>query len=304
MSKISYIFTFDQQIFSSRVYEKVFRSALRGGIRKDAKLYEHNDPVQLVASSNQRAVIESPSQVHIANSHVRSMHSKPKIQKEMPVAATINGGEPKDYTTVLLIGDDIAAISMEFSCLEKPDEMFYFDPYTYETAVLAGRDDRAMSIHLHGCLWRLHNVNSDVMLVTWAHTSFLPKKAPVLVVVVDLCSYDHIVGSNTSTRLTNSLVRFRHFACLPNYSTSPILLVFSGSSRLASKLHVSPLQRFFLEFNGGEDVDEARAFIMRKFLDSSLVRNAERVTTCDWENSHFRRIVSSFLYSVAAASRA
>jgi hypothetical protein len=63
------------------------------------------------------------------------------------------------------------------------------------------------------------------------------------------------------------------------YEASPVLLLLRSHEGFSVQLKNSPLQRYFLDFDGGTDKEKAVAYIRDQFLDPSFIYNPERVTT-------------------------
>ncbi|KAI0051350.1 G-alpha-domain-containing protein [Auriscalpium vulgare] len=87
--------------------------------------------------------------------------------------------------------------------------------------------------------------------------------ATAVVFLVCLSDYDVVIDDEGGTGLQQSL---HLFDSVCNTSRQSIILILDDSDVFQDKLKRSPLSDIFADFHGGEDYDEACAFILQKFV--------------------------------------
>jgi hypothetical protein len=288
LSKISVAFEFDREVFSSRVYEQKFRSALKDELRESARR-SITDQLSGEFVTFRRQM--PPMQAVVADPDTISVETRP-IQGRLVVKDMAFEKQTTIFRNVQFRGESVAEITLLLSFLQSSYET---QPLSERT--LASSPGCRMVFHSGGCEYRLYDSSHSWTAEDCAAAK--PDTVPIIIFGVDLSRYDTPMR-NTWTKLTRSLLQFRYLASLSSYENCPLLLMFTGNNLFASKLHNSPLQQYFLDFGGGTDALEATNYITKRFLDPSSIRNPGRVTTCYIDNPDAEQIVKSFFKGIIA----
>ena len=133
--------------------------------------------------------------------------------------------------------------------------------------------------------YSLYDMNRVDESQRWALEFASTDVLPIIIVCVDLSHYNRLssatslgFGKSPQTKLIVSMARFRFIMGLPCYQNSPVLLLLRSDDSFLFQLQSSPLQRQFLDYNGGPDVRKASAYIRHRFVDPSIILHPERVT--------------------------
>ena len=84
---------------------------------------------------------------------------------------------------------------------------------------------------------------------------------------VDIASYDQLLFEDeTANRITEALMLFDSIVNSMWFANTKFALLFTKYDRLAAKLKASPMKNYFLNFGGGDDLEEATLYITNKFV--------------------------------------
>lgn len=91
-----------------------------------------------------------------------------------------------------------------------------------------------------------------------------------LIFVADLDSYDDVLleeedDASPRNRLLDSINHFDFVVNLPNYKKTSIILLLNNVDKLREKLETSPLDRYFPDYSGGNDVTKATTYLRGHF---------------------------------------
>ncbi|KAJ6246143.1 g protein alpha i subunit [Anaeramoeba flamelloides] len=93
--------------------------------------------------------------------------------------------------------------------------------------------------------------------------------------VASLSAYDQMLAEEATTnRMTESLMLFSDICNSRWFMKNSLIVFFNKFDLFEEKIKVSPLNKLFPEYKGGNDVDEGKNFIKNQFL--SLNRNEEK----------------------------
>ena len=116
-----------------------------------------------------------------------------------------------------------------------------------------------------GPKWRILDPDKDDITA--------PSASMAILFVVDVSNYDQSVSP-----LQNSLIRFAEVGNKPTHPTMPVLRFFRGAAAMASKMKTSPLQKWFPDYDPGQDpaATEPAATMGVSFLASKFAQTSPR----------------------------
>ncbi|KAF1745136.1 hypothetical protein MXB_3765 [Myxobolus squamalis] len=89
-----------------------------------------------------------------------------------------------------------------------------------------------------------------------------------IIFLMPLSEYDQtLVEDPEQNRMIESLALFKAIISYPAFSKMPIILFLNKIDLFEKKIKVSPLTKAFPEYIGSDNPDEAKAFILKKFMD-------------------------------------
>ena len=94
----------------------------------------------------------------------------------------------------------------------------------------------------------------------------------IVLFVADLSSYDQLNPESSATRLTETLVHFDSVVNSQRLMRTSIILFLNNVSRFKQKLDKHPLQNYFPDYDGGNDVTTAAKYIIRRFNQTNRAR--------------------------------
>lgn len=87
-----------------------------------------------------------------------------------------------------------------------------------------------------------------------------------IIFVVDLDSYDETLLEETSqNRMMDSLLLFEAVVNSPSFSRTSIILLLNNTAEFEQKLAKAPLNNYFPEYSGRNDVNEAAKYLLWRF---------------------------------------
>ncbi|MCJ1283127.1 guanine nucleotide-binding protein subunit alpha [Xylographa opegraphella] len=93
------------------------------------------------------------------------------------------------------------------------------------------------------------------------------ENAGTILFTVDISSYDQLLCEDeTVNRMQEALVLFDSVVNSRWFVKTAIALFFTKYDKLAAKLKASPMKNYFPQFVGGDDLEEATAYITRRFV--------------------------------------
>lgn len=302
LSKLSVRFEFDGLVFASRVYEKVFRSTVKDGLRRpNRRLYTEEGSLPWVPVPQNRKETDQTLKQHTPKSSlelVRKVNERvdgiirvqeprhdPHRKRAAAILLSREGATdtlnrvptlakdcvldriPMEKAHILLTGADHIGVQYIKTCFDDAlGNVFEIDRFSRLSTTL-----RTFLSNNSRCL--LHVIHQNDMCL-----ERVPGSPSLIVFCVDLSHYEQPFGF-TRTKLHKSMIDFRQIMSRITYETSHVLLLLRSHEGFSVQLKNSPLQRFFLDFDGGPDKEKAVAYIRNRFLDPSFIRNPERVTT-------------------------
>ena len=91
---------------------------------------------------------------------------------------------------------------------------------------------------------------------------------------VDIAGYDQLPSEDkTVNGMHEALVLFDSIVNTKRFTNTSFALFFIKYDKLAAKLKASPLKNYFPIFKGGDDLEEAAAYITKKFVSLSQHSN-------------------------------
>ena len=101
----------------------------------------------------------------------------------------------------------------------------------------------------------------------WVHCF---ENVGAILFTVDIASYDQLLFEDeTANRVTEALTLFDSIVNSRWFINTTFALLFTKYDRLAAKLKASPLKNYCPDFEGGDDLEEATAYITNKFVSLS-----------------------------------
>jgi guanine nucleotide-binding protein G(i) subunit alpha len=88
-----------------------------------------------------------------------------------------------------------------------------------------------------------------------------------IIYCVNLAEYDQTVQTGTTLEKTGLLASLGHFEAFmkTDLGAKPVILLLTHVSEFRQKLAMSPLEQHFQDYSGGDDVELAANYILRKF---------------------------------------
>ena len=87
---------------------------------------------------------------------------------------------------------------------------------------------------------------------------------------VDIASYDKPLFEDESVNdMAEALYLFDLVVNSPWFVDTQFALLFTKCDTLAAKLKANPMRKYFLDFDGGDDIEKAKAYITDRFVSLS-----------------------------------
>jgi guanine nucleotide-binding protein G(i) subunit alpha len=86
-----------------------------------------------------------------------------------------------------------------------------------------------------------------------------------IIFMVDLCCYNQVHEGTTHTRMIETLVLFDSVVNSRWFLNTSITLLLTNVSRFKQKLGKDPLNNYFLDYSGGNDVNQAAKYLAWRF---------------------------------------
>ncbi|KEF59010.1 uncharacterized protein A1O9_03853 [Exophiala aquamarina CBS 119918] len=88
---------------------------------------------------------------------------------------------------------------------------------------------------------------------------------------IDLTCYDRYLNDQAGTNaLHDRISKLKYILLSPHFSDTLVMLMFTNGSAFAKHIITSPLQGHFPDYNGGNNVDAASKYILKKCKSANL----------------------------------
>ena len=101
-------------------------------------------------------------------------------------------------------------------------------------------------------------------------------KVGTILFTINIASYDKPLFKDKSFKdksvddMSEALYLFKFVVNSPWFIDTQFALLFTKCDTLAAKLKASPMRKYFLDFDGGDDIEDAKAYITDRFVSLSL----------------------------------
>ena len=116
----------------------------------------------------------------------------------------------------------------------------------------------------------------------WIHCF---ENVDVVLFTVDIACWDQILSEDeTVNRMQESLDLFNTIVKCRWFPKTSFVLIFTKLDKLAAKLKVSPIKNYFPDFEGGDELEAAVAYIIDRFtslVDSDKTIFVQRTSIVD-----------------------
>ena len=93
------------------------------------------------------------------------------------------------------------------------------------------------------------------------------KNINAILFTVDIASYDQMLFEDeTANRIQEALTLFESIVNSNSFPKRTFALVFTKYDRLAAKLKTNPLKNYCPDFEGGDDLEQATAYLTERFV--------------------------------------